>query len=181
MILERYNRLAAGFQHTAEAVPPDRWSSVSPCEGWTARDVAGHVIEAHLMQLSFVGEQPGHVPSVEDQPLAALRSVRAAVADQLAVDERANQAIEGVGGRTTFAESVDRFLSFDLLIHRWDLAHASGQEAAFDPADVSWARDVAEGFGDFLRAEGVCGPALTPPPGADEQTTLLAYLGRRAW
>jgi hypothetical protein len=33
---------------------------------------------------------------------------------------------------------------------------------------------------EALRAPGVLGPALEPPPGADAQTKLLAYLGRRA-
>jgi hypothetical protein len=38
----------------------------------------------------------------------------------------------------------------------------------------------AEELGDTLRSEGVCGPALEPPADADEQTRLLAFLGRRA-
>lgn len=179
MSVERYNRLAADFRGTAEAVPPERWSAASPCEGWTALDVVDHVVESHLMQLSFLGQQPGQVDSVQEQPIAALRTVSSAVAAQLADPDRAEQMIVGVGGETTFAESIDMFLSFDLLIHRWDLAQAAGLEAVFDPADMRWAWSVTEGFGEFLRADGVCGPALSPPQDADEQTALLAHLGRR--
>jgi hypothetical protein len=31
-----------------------------------------------------------------------------------------------------------------------------------------------------MRGPGAFGPELTPPPGADEQTKLLAFLGREA-
>ena len=37
-----------------------------------------------------------------------------------------------------------------------------------------------DGFGEPLYAEGICTPALDPPDGADEQTRVLAKLGRRA-
>ena len=179
MSVERYNRLAADFLGTAEAVPPERWSAASPCAGWTALDVVDHVVQSHLMQLSFLDRQPDQVAPVREQPIAALRRVSSAVAAQLADPDQAEQIIVGVGGETTFAESIDMFLSFDLLIHRWDLAQPAGLEAVLDPADIRWAWSVAEGFGEFLRAEGVCGPALSPPTGADEQAALLAHLGRR--
>jgi hypothetical protein len=38
---------------------------------------------------------------------------------------------------------------------------------------------AAEGFGDALRGPGVCGPASETPADADEQTRMLAFLGRR--
>lgn len=49
------------------------------------------------------------------------------------------------------------------------------------PYDGEALRDAAQGFGDALRESGACGPALDPPPDADEQTRLLAFLGRKAW
>ena len=81
-------------------------------------------------------------------------------------------------GRQTFEQAVDRFLSFDLLIHGWDLARATGQDDRMDPADVDRLAEAAKGFGDKMRGPGAFGEAVEPPPGADEQDELLAFLGR---
>lgn len=178
-IAERYSRLATAFRATAEGVPVGGWEAASPCEGWNARDVVRHVVEAHVMQLGFLGVAPEAPTSVDDDPVAALAVVVEGVAAALADPDEASRLIDGVAGEMTFAESIDGFLSFDLLIHRWDLAQAAGLTAEFDPGDVVWARQVADGFGDLLRAEGVCGPAQPVPQGADEQMQLLAHLGRR--
>lgn len=39
-----YDRIAGRFGDVLDACPPDRWASPSPCPGWTARDVAAHVV-----------------------------------------------------------------------------------------------------------------------------------------
>lgn len=180
-IANRYARLAEEFLSTVAAVPPDRWQSPSPCEGWTALDVVRHVDGAHVMQLGLAGREPGQRPSVEEDPLGALQAVKAAVHADLEDSGRATATIQGVAGETTFEQSIDTFLSFDLVIHRWDLARATGLDERIDIGDVHWATGVAESFGDFIRADGVCGPELTSPSGAGEQAKLLAFLGRQAW
>ncbi|MBA3574482.1 MAG: TIGR03086 family protein, partial [Pseudonocardiales bacterium] len=48
------------------------------------------------------------------------------------------------------------------------------------PAELTRLWDSVELFGDAIRSEGICGPAVDPPSGTDEQTRLLAHLGRRA-
>jgi len=46
-ISERYRTLADEMTRRVAAVPADRWDDPSPCEGWSARDVLGHVIGNH--------------------------------------------------------------------------------------------------------------------------------------
>lgn len=36
-------------------------------------------------------------------------------------------------------------------------------------------------MGEAMRGPGAFGPELTPPEGADAQTRLLAFVGRRSW
>ncbi|WP_159941709.1 MULTISPECIES: TIGR03086 family metal-binding protein [unclassified Nocardiopsis] len=180
-IRARYARLSEDFAATVAAVPADRWSADSPCPGWDARGVVRHVVDTQGMFLGLVGRELGEIPSVDADPAAAWEAARAVVLADLSDPDRAAAAFGGFFGPTTFAEAVDRFLSFDLVVHRWDLARATGQDERLDPGDVRWAREAAAGFGPHLRREGVCGPELTPPGGADEQTRLLAFLGRRAW
>lgn len=180
-VAARYARLSEGFAEVVGAVPPDRWEAPSPCEGWTARDVVGHVVDAHAMFLRMVGRELGTVPEVAADPAGAFAGAQAVIARDLADPARATEEADGAFGRMRWCDAVDTFLCFDLAIHRWDLARAAGLDERLPDDDVRWVWERAEQFGDDIRREGVCGPALTPPEGADAQTRLLAHLGRRAW
>lgn len=71
-------------------------------------------------------------------------------------------------------------LTNDILIHTWDLATATGQQVTLDPALVESAHAGLVAAGDFVRAPNIFGPAVEPPVGADAQTKLLCFAGRRA-
>jgi uncharacterized protein (TIGR03083 family) len=58
-ISERYARLADAFAAKITSVPSDRWAAQSPCEGWTARDVVGHVVSSQGLILGLVGRSLG--------------------------------------------------------------------------------------------------------------------------
>lgn len=178
-ISERYARLSDAFAETVAAVPDDRWSRPSPCEGWTAREVVRHVVDTQGMFLGFVGRGLGDVPSVDDDPVAAWDAARGVVLRELEDPERAKAEFDGHFGRSTFEAAVDRFLCFDLIVHRWDLARAAGLDDRIDPDDVRRADAAARAFGDAMRGPGAFGPELEAPEGADPQARLLAYLGRR--
>lgn len=180
-IAAHYHQLADDFAATVAAVPEDRWSSPSPCEGWSARDVVAHVVEAHGLFLGFVGRDLGDIPSVEDDPLAAFDAARRIVGADLDDPDRANATFQGSAGTTTFAEACGKYLLGDVLLHRWDLGQATGQEITFPPEEIEWAHKLIESYGDSSRRSDVYGEPLTPPPGADAQTRLLAFVGRKAW
>jgi uncharacterized protein (TIGR03086 family) len=177
-VADRYGRLAEAFATKIAAVAPDRWSSQSPCAEWTARDVVGHVVETHGMFLGFVGQELGSIPSVADDPAGAFAGARAAVQANLDDPARATAEYDGFSGRTTFETAIDGFICLDLVVHGWDLARATGLDERIDPEEVRRARDRAAEFGDLLRSPGVCGPEVEVAPDADDQTKLLAFLGR---
>jgi len=68
-------------------------------------------------------------------------------------------------------------LTTDLVAHSWDIGSAAGQDVRLPPELVAvafaWAR------ANVVRRAGFFGPELVPPAGADEQTRMLAFLGRR--
>lgn len=177
-IADRYRRLAAAFTDKAAAVPTHRWESPSPCEGWTARDVVGHVVQTQGMFLGFVGRSALEGPSVDDDPVGAWQTATAAVQADLDDPERASAEFEGHFGRQTFEQAVDRFLCFDLVVHGWDLARAAGLDDAIADEDLARVRAAAEPFGDAMRGPGAFGPEVDPPADADEQTRLMAFFGR---
>jgi uncharacterized protein (TIGR03086 family) len=178
-VADRYARLAEAFTTKIAAVAPEHWSNASPCAEWTARDIVGHVVDTHGMFLGFVGQELGAIPTAADDPAGAFAGARAAVQANLDDPARAMAEYDGFFGLTTFETAVDGFLCFDLVVHGWDLARATGLDERIEPDEVARVRERAAGFGDMLRTQGVCGPEVEVAADADDQTKLLAFLGRR--
>jgi uncharacterized protein (TIGR03086 family) len=178
-IADRYRTLSETFTTKVESVPPDRWESQTPCPDWTARQLLQHVVDTHGMFLGFVGRQLGVIPSSADDPLAAWRAARDRVQADLDDPAKADEGFESFSGPTTFAESVDRFLCFDQVIHGWDLAHATGLDETIPDDEIERITADVAAFGDAIRSRGACGPAIEPAPDADPQTQLLNLVGRR--
>ena len=177
---ERYRRLAAGFTARVEAVPDDRWASPSPCEEWTARDVVRHVVESSGHFFGLVGRPVPVGASVDDDPRAAWAAARNAVQAGLDDPEVASLEFEGRAGRQTFEQAIGRFICADLVVHAWDLARAAGLDERLDPDAVHRVFEAMKGMEDMLRASGAFGEPVEVADDADEQTRLLAFLGRRA-
>jgi len=74
---------------------------------------------------------------------------------------------------------IDNLLSIDVLVHTWDLARAVGGDERLDSDDVARAYAVMQPMDAVIRAPGVFGPKVPAPEGADAQTELLHFLGRR--
>jgi uncharacterized protein (TIGR03086 family) len=66
----------------------------------------------------------------------------------------------------------------DLVVHGWDLARAAGLDDRIDDEDVKRVKATAESFDNAMRSPRAFGRAPEPPPGADDQDRLMAYLGR---
>ncbi len=179
-VADRYRRLADSLAGTIAEIPADAWANPSPCDGWTARDVLAHLVDVHGRFQSLVGRTSVAHPPVEDDPVGAFTAVREQMQADLEDPERANVEYDGRLGRSTFADSVNGFVCFDLLVHRWDLGTAAGLEIELDPRDVDDLQVMVDRMGPVMRENGVVGPALEPPPDASAQTRLLAALGRRA-
>ena len=176
---DRYRRLSAGFAERIAGVPPDRWDDPTPCTDWTVRELVGHVIDSQGIFLGMVGKEPPAVDVAVD-PLGAWRTVSAVVQAELDDPERAAAPFEGFMGPTTLEESIDRFVVLDLIAHGWDLARATGQDERIDHEDLARLDTGARSFGDMARGQGVFGPEIEVAADADEQTRVLAFIGRRA-
>ncbi|MGH7910366.1 MAG: TIGR03086 family metal-binding protein [Candidatus Dormibacteraceae bacterium] len=184
-----YRRCVEELDKALSAVSPAGWEMPTPCDGWSIRDIAGHVVWGQEQLRCWVrGDDyqglPGGPGTAQPAtiaggaPLPRWRAARANT-DQVLRDARLDQTIPlpGLGERplTVMLE----ILANDALIHAWDVHHAAGDDTRL-PADLVaashlWARD------NLVRMPGFFGPELTAPAGADEQTRWLAYLGRASW
>lgn len=167
------------FAEKIAAVPADKWTSPSPCEQWTARDIVAHVVGTQGMFLGFVGQELGDIPSAEDDPAAAWDAARAKVQAQLDDPAGAKAEFDGFSGRSTFEAAVDKFLCSDLVVHGWDLARATGQSDEMRPDDVTRVHEYLAPMADMMRGPQAFGPEVDVPDEASPQDKLLAFLGRR--
>jgi len=179
-VSERYQRLSDAFAAKIAAVPAAGWDAPTPCPEWTARDLVGHVVSTQGRILGLAGRAIGDVPPVDDDPAAAFDAARGAVQHDLDDPDLATIEFEGLMGVMTLETAVDRFLCTDLVVHGWDLAHATGLDERIEPDEIARVRATTESFGDAMRSPRAFGPAVDAPSGADDQTRLLAFLGRRA-
>jgi uncharacterized protein (TIGR03086 family) len=180
-ITERYERITAQFTDRVRAVPADAWNNPSPCEGWTARDVVGHLTEWIPGFFGSQGVEFPPVPSVQDDPVAAWQTVQSTVTEILADPAIAAKQIETPFSKQSVAETVDMIVTGDVFTHTWDLARATGQSEALDPDQLQRMIGAMGAMPeDVLRADGMFGPPLDVPADADDQTRFLAYVGRRA-
>ena len=177
-ISDRYRKLAADFTAEVAAVPDDQWAAPSPCEGWTARDVVGHVVGAQMMFLGFVDQGFTPTADVGDDPLAAWIEARDAM--QAALDDPAVAQAEydSPFGRSVFEESANRFVNNDLVVHRWDLGRAVGNDVDIDPHEAEVALTAYEGLGDNVRNPRVFAAEVEVDDDASAQDRLIAFTGR---
>lgn len=168
------------FTAILDAVPPGGWSRPSPCEGWTAADVVGHVVGTQRDFLTTHGVDLGEAPDVAADPAAAWRDHAKRVAEVLADDAVTTREFDGHFGPSTVGATFERFYVWDLVVHRWDVARAVGADAGLTEEELDRVEAGADGFGPALHMDGVCRPALEVPAGADRTTRVLARLGRVA-
>lgn len=183
MIPERFVRALDGFEAVLAATPPDRWLSPSPCEGWCAIDVAGHVIAGLLViEMRAAGrplprDDPDWREVAGADPVASWREVRGRMTAELVPDALARRIRLADGVETTVREWLEEY-PLELLVHTWDLAQATGRSVVFDADLVGPALETARRMAPGGREGGMVGPERPLPRGADDQARLLALFGR---
>jgi uncharacterized protein (TIGR03086 family) len=179
-ISERYERVAGQFTQRVRAVPEGAWDNPAPCEGWVARDVVRHLTE--WLPGFFFGrwdlDEPP-IPSADDDPVAAWMAVDGAIQAFLDDPATAGGTRDTPIGPSSFEAAVDMICTPDVLVHTWDLARATGQDETLDPDAVHRFVESMEPADEAMRSSGHYGPRIAVPDGADEQTRLIAFVGRR--
>lgn len=178
-ISERYRKVAAAFTDRVSAVPDQAWDNPAPCEGWVARDVVRHLVEWLPAYVATWGVEVQPHPSVDEDPIAAWRAVDQAMQGALDDPEMAGLERDTRMGRAALATMVDTICTPDVLIHTWDLARATGLDETLDPEEVHRFVESMEPYDEVLRTSGHYGPRTPVPEDADEQTRLIAFVGRR--
>jgi uncharacterized protein (TIGR03086 family) len=162
----------------------DQMANPTPCAQWTVRDLINHFVGGgHMFATLYRGEpmpdMDGPVPDMLGaDPAAAAHAARAdfdaALAEPGVMDRIVHLPIGSVP-----APAGLNLATFDVLVHCWDLATATGLH--FDPpADVV---AVAQGFAQQLLPDEARGgdtfkTEFAAPESATPLAKLAAFTGR---
>ncbi|MFF4243959.1 TIGR03086 family metal-binding protein [Streptomyces sp. NPDC001822] len=176
---ELYERIAERFGELIRDCPPDRWQDPSPCPGWTARDVAAHVVSNHRRAVAGL-DGSGHAAPGRGEDLSqAWDAASGAIKASLRDPAKARALLGEEFGSIPFEEFVRRMACADTLIHGWDLARATGQDEALDAEAVAVATEILLPEDGDIRMPRAFGAKISSAADADAQTRLLNFLGRR--
>jgi len=177
---EDHRAVAGHFASILRSADPGSWDDPAPVEGWTARDVVGHLVE-WLPDLLEGGAgvvlEPG--PSAADDPVAAWAHHTAQV--QALLDDPATPGMVLSNphiGEVPLDQAIARFYTSDVFLHTWDVARATGQRAGLDEARCAATLAGMEPLDEMLRASGQYGPKVEVPEGASAEDRLMGFIGR---
>ncbi len=143
-----------------------------------ARDVVRHLVEWIPGFFSAYGIELASGPSVDEDPVAAWEALDEGLRAVLDDPDASQREIDAPMGRMTVAQAIDMICTGDVFLHTWDLARATGLDETLDPDEVHGSLEAMLPFEDAMRSSGHYGPRVEVPDDADEQTKLLAFIGR---
>ena len=179
-IADRYRRIAEQFTQRVRGVPDGRWDDPAPPEGWVARDVVGHLttwVPDYFYETWDLGA--ARPPDAAVDPVGAWLALDAVLQAALDDPEVACGRRDTRMGDQSFEDQIDMICTPDVLAHTWDLARATGQDETLDPIEVHRFVASMEPLDELLRTSGHYGPRVPVPDDADEQTRMIAFLGRQ--
>jgi uncharacterized protein (TIGR03086 family) len=185
--LEALDAAAATYESRLADVRPEQWGLPTPCEKWTVKDLADHVLGGNRFSLPLLAgaSSPEAIGVARSGDFGGdpLDSYRQSVAAQRAafnapgtLQVRVHHPFGEVSGKR-FAG----MRTFDLLVHAWDLARATGGDERL-PADlVSIVLALMQPVAAGLPGSGAFGQGAsdTLPDDAPPQHRLLDLAGRR--
>jgi uncharacterized protein (TIGR03086 family) len=172
-LLDQFDR---STQWTASKIPTAaaRLDDRTPCDQWDVRTLLDHMIDT---QNFFAARARGEDPSLPDpMPPSLIGDDPAAAYEKARLETlQAHQqpgAIENTGPLLGIAFC-------DQLIHGWDLATATGQDATIPDDLAAAAFAVLDGRLTDDRRGSAFKSAIAVPDNASVQDRLLAYTGRQ--
>lgn len=166
-----------------EHIPSESWDQPSNLEGWSIRDLVGHVTGSAAKVVTLVeGGEVWQRPSEPDDwkcedPAARLCELAARLRDALPGAEMAAMRPSPQG-----EVPLQRALSFpvsDLALHSWDVYRSLGQLVELPDDLLAFCRELVESIpDDLMRRPGGFGAAQPAPDDATPTARFMAYLGR---
>lgn len=176
------------FRRVIGGVQAEQWALPTPCVGWNVDDLTTHVVSGNRMFAAILrGEQTPSFSGGDRAEVGHLVGDRVAAYDEAASELLAAFGAEGALERVvtvgfgTIPGSVALHLRVtELLVHGWDLAHATGQD--IDVPDSLAQQELAFSERAVRQLPADRSPFGPPQPvrtGASPLEHLVGLLGRK--
>ena len=173
--MDMLEMLDRGTAWTASKVAgaTDKLDQPTPCEEWDVRALINHLLAGQELFAGAARGKPAAPPTgpppelIGDDPVAQYEEAR----------QETLKAFREPGAAENNAMMLGIAFA-DQLVHGWDLAKATGQDATMPDGLAQAAYGLLEGrLTDETRGD-LFKPEVKVGDDADAQTRLLAYLGR---
>jgi uncharacterized protein (TIGR03086 family) len=172
-LLELYKRASEWTLSKVGAATP-QLDAPTPCDGWDVRTLMNHMLDTQRYFVTSARGGDASLPSspppqdlVGDDPVADFERARAETIDTFSEP--------GVIDRT--GPSLGIAFS-DQLLHGWDLATATNQDATMPSGLPEAAYQMIHGKFTEEQRKGVFKPEVPVAPDVSAEDKLLAYTGR---
>ena len=187
--IEMYEAAAQGFRQRLSGVQSDQMSSPTPCTEWDVKSLINHNINAAgFAEGVFRGnvtvnpqDISGPVPGAN--ALEAFDAGIAKVVEAAKASGPLDQQIDTPIGKMTRGEFLID-MSWDLLVHTWDLAKGTNQNTTLDSGLVEVMYHAYEPQMDEMRQMefgGIkpMGAEVSVPASASLQDRFIGMMGRQ--
>ena len=187
--IELYEAAVQAFRATLGGVRADQMQGSTPCTDWNVQALITHNIRVAAFVEGLLQENitvnpldvSGGIPG--DDPLKALDDNIAKVMDIIKASGSPDVQINTPFGEMTRGQFM-MTPTWDLVIHKWDLAKGTGQSTTLDNSLVEAVYNTFAPMADGMRqmemaGEHIVGPEVTVSAGASLQDRLLGAFGRQ--
>jgi uncharacterized protein (TIGR03086 family) len=193
--LTMYRSGVAEFAARLRAVRADQWDAPTPDRDWSVNDLVDHLFDeqrwvpplVHGHDLATAGEI---VRASESRDSGVLRGIEVTGIDRVAEwDDLARASVEAFGEPDALTRDValsrgptpaGQYLlemTFDLIVHSWDLGRAIGYQGSLPEEAAGYLYQQVQRMGD-LSESGLFDKPVDVPDDASTIDKLIAYTGR---
>ena len=181
-VVTLHDRAIAETDKIVAGVTADDLAKQTPCTEFKVTDLLQHLVGSNVMFTkiakgdSFQGAQA--LPDMPgDDPIQAWKESSRQVSEAWQDRDLLQKTVDLPFG-TVPAEFGLGIHFLEVLVHGWDLAKATGQEAKLDPDLAQAAYDMISPVIEMGRAGGAFGPEVPVSPDAPIHERLVGLLGR---
>ena len=177
--LELYKAASGRFKNVLAGVKPDQFGASTPCTEWNVQTLVDHVIAGTGIVISTLMGADAPEPRSSDDPVEAFNAGCSRVIELASEPSAVDKVITTRFGEMPTGEFLSNFF-MDILVHSWDLAKATGQEAELPEDLASACYALYTPREEMLRKSGAFGSDVPVADDASSWVKLLALMGRVA-
>ncbi len=177
-------RAVEATEQVVAGVSPEDFDSATPCTEWSVRDLLNHLIGSYETIGGAMGAGIANAAATDftaTDHVAAYRGAAKKAVAALSAPGALERKFEMPWGETPGNVLLGLTIA-DTVVHGWDLAKGTGQDAMVDPglaeAVYGMTSSMMEPQGSFPRGTSF-GHPVEVPEDAPVQDKMLAYLGRQ--